>query len=338
MVREGVTRRRALQLVSSATAIGLTGCAGANDGDGTHSPSDVDEATTQVADKTSTRTKQLDLPLIDVHTHLVPKPAFDREPFSADQAVEWMDANGVDRIVLNPLESPTSWSYPIPTWWMLQQAQKHPDRFIPFGTIGPRIIDQFGREKLVNRLASYVEQGAKGIGELKSSLPIDDRRMQAVYATCADLGVPVLVHMDKTNGTDEIGLPKLETMISSHPDTAFIAHGPGWWSQIARDPKQFGGYPNGPVEPGGPIPSLLGGYDNIYADISGGSGWNALIRDQEFTQSFLEDHHEQTVFGTDKLSASQQVDQFALFEQFDLSRDQWKKIRAQNIKSVLPES
>jgi hypothetical protein len=59
------------------------------------------------------------------------------------------------------------------------------------------------------------------------------------------------------------------------------------------------------VEPGGRCDELLGTYDNLYADISMGSGFNAITRDVEYSQGFLERHHEKLLFGTDYLYPGQ---------------------------------
>ena len=40
-------------------------------------------------------------------------------------------------------------------------------------------------------------------------------------------------------------------------------------------------------------------YPNLYADLSAGSGYNALTRDEEFTAGFFERHRKQIVFATD---------------------------------------
>ena len=44
-------------------------------------------------------------------------------------------------------------------------------------------------------LKEYVDQGAKGFGEHKAGLPIDDPKMMALYEVCDDLRLPVLFHM-----------------------------------------------------------------------------------------------------------------------------------------------
>jgi len=40
-------------------------------------------------------------------------------------------------------------------------------------------------------------------------------------------------------------------------------------------------------------------YPNLYADLSAGSGYNALTRDEEFTIGFLERNSKQILFGSD---------------------------------------
>lgn len=313
---EGITRRQILEVTGGAAAVGLAGSGAAV----AHSGNEELE----------------NIPLIDVHTHLVPIRAFDRAPFRVDDAVNWMDENGVDKMVVLPLESPTSWSFPIPSWWVLRETQKYSDRFIPFCTVAPQLVDQFGEETIAERIEAYVNMGAQGFGELKAPIPFNDPRAQSVYEACAEFDLPIVFHIDGVNMTDEVGLPRTEEMLQSYPDVDFIGHGPGWWASIGADLDEVGTvYPEGPIQEAGAVPRLLSEYDNIYADISAGSGWGALTRDPEFTQSFLERHHEQIMFGTDKLSTDQTVDQFALFNEFELDLNQWKNIRYQNLRSVL---
>ncbi|WP_330632269.1 amidohydrolase family protein [Halocatena halophila] len=337
MVREGVTRREALTMLGGATAVGLAGCSADQDADITQSSSNGTTSASGTSDSAAPNgdERPAELPLIDVHIHLTPEPAFDREPFRTDAAINWMDENGVDKAIVHPLESPTAWSYPVPSWWVLREVANYPDRLIPFASVGPQQIERFGIDQLQTRIKTYLDAGARGIGELKAPLAIDHEYMQVLYELCATHDVPLLFHIDETNATDEIGLSGFESMLGSYPDTTFIAHGPGWWSQLSKNPTQFGGYPTEAVDSGGPVPRLLTRYDNLYGDLSGGSGWNALARDMSFAQEFLTNHAEDLMFGTDKLSTSKSVDQFALFETFDLSRNQWAAIRYQNIEQFL---
>jgi predicted TIM-barrel fold metal-dependent hydrolase len=139
-----------------------------------------------------------DLPLFDAHTHLIPHETLGREPLSADGLVSWMDEQGIDRAVVQALDSPESYPVQAPSWWVLEQVESSSDRLIPFCSVDPRTL-VYGAEAVEN---------------------------------------------------------------------------------------------------------LLEGYDNLYGDLSAGSGWNALTRDPEFGQGFLEDHHEQLVWGSDYIYPS----------------------------------
>lgn len=317
---EGVTRRRMLKLTGSAAAA-----------------SSVAASTATAKGRKQEIEKELDdTTLIDSHLHITPIDGTTRNAFSAEQAKTWMNKNGVDKAVLLPLESPTSWFFPVPTWWMLEEAQKFPNRFIPFCSVAPQVADQFGDGTVRERIEMYVEMGAQGVGELKAPMPFNDERAQLVYEVCADLDLPIIFHIDGVNLTDEVGLPNTEEMLQSYPDVDFIGHGAGWWASISGDIDEVGTvWPSGPVEPGGAVPRLLDEYDNIYGELSAGSGWNAITRDPEFGQSFLEEHHEQLIFGTDKLAPEQSVDNFDLFSEFDLEPDQWEDIRYRNFQKVL---
>ncbi|AFZ73366.1 amidohydrolase family protein [Natronobacterium gregoryi] len=279
-----------------------------------------------------------DLPLIDAHTHLIPTETLDRDPFSVDELVSWMDDNGVDRAVVLALDSPESYPVQAPSWWVLEEVAAYPDRLLPFCTVDPRTLvyeDDFGAVTAL--LEAHVDRGARGFGELKAGLPIDDERLETIYELCADYGLPILFHTDEKAMMDEVGLPRLEDVVASYPTVDLLAHAHAWWAHISADvdADDRGAYPSGPIDSGGRVPELLSEYDNLYGDISARSGWNALTRDEEFAQSFLEDHHEQLVFGTDSLSPDQEIPQFDLFDRFDLDLEAWADIRYRNLEGVL---
>ena len=58
-------------------------------------------------------------------------------------------------------------------------------------------------------------------------------------------------------------------------------------------------YPKGPVKPGGLTDKLLGDYANLYADLSAGSGLNAITRDPEFYRGFIARHSAKLLWGSD---------------------------------------
>jgi predicted TIM-barrel fold metal-dependent hydrolase len=74
------------------------------------------------------------------------------------------------------------------------------------------------------------------------------------------------------------------------------------------DEKDRGGYPTGPVSAPGRVSELLARYPNLHADLSAGSGFNAVSRDPEFGYRFLEEHQDKLLFGTDICHVNQPVD------------------------------
>jgi hypothetical protein len=183
-------------------------------------------------------------PYIDVHTHLGRTWNGD-PPMTVAGLLGWMDENNVAKAVVLPLVSPESSSYLNLTEQALAAAKAHPDRLIAFCCIDPRTSYRGGRAGLRAMLKEYVDQGARGFGEHKVGLPIDEPRMMAVYEVCDDLKLPVLFHCDNIRGTDAPGLPGLENVLRRFPNVAFIGHGPGFWASISGDipPAALGGYP-----------------------------------------------------------------------------------------------
>ncbi|MDQ2051207.1 amidohydrolase family protein [Natronolimnohabitans sp. A-GB9] len=327
------TRRRIL----GEAGVGLAGLAGVGASTGAIGVG----GTTSESNATARATQNVavdEQPLLDAHTHLIPEATMDREPLEAAELVVWMDDNGIDRAVVHALDSPEAYPVQAPSWWVLEQVEPYPDRLIPFCTVDPRTLVYEADFGAVTALFErYLEQGMQGFGELKPGLPVDDSRLHWLYERCADDGLPILFHMDDKAMLDDVGLPRLEDVLASYPEVDFLAHAHAWWAHISADvgPDDRGAYPTGPVEPGGRVPELLSTYDNVYGDLSAGSGWNALTRDPAYAQGFLEDHHEQLLFGTDYLAPGQEVPQFELFERFDLSEDAWANIRYRNLEGVL---
>ncbi|MFP3902675.1 MAG: amidohydrolase family protein [Armatimonadota bacterium] len=237
--------------------------------------------------------------MIDIHMH-VGKLYFDPE-ITPEDLLRWMDENEVGRAALHPIESPEETFYYVTTDYVLDVCAQHPDRFIPFCNMDPRRGPSDASFDYYRVLEEYRERGCVGFGECMSGLFMDDPRLQEIYDACGRLGMPIIFHMDASRQVDEVGLPRMEKMIKKYPDTVFVGHGQHFWAEISADVKrqEIGGYPDGPVAPGGAVPHLLETYPNAYADISAGSGLNALTRDPEFGYQFMQEHQHKLFFGTD---------------------------------------
>ncbi|HEV3164634.1 MAG TPA: amidohydrolase family protein [Isosphaeraceae bacterium] len=275
-------------------------------------------------------------PYIDIHTH-IGRTWTGEPPLTTEGLLAWMDEHNVEKAVLLPLVSPESSSYLNLTEPALAAARAHPDRFIPFCCIDPRTSYNGGRKGLLSMLKEYVDQGAKGFGEHKVGLPIDEKRMMAMYDACGELNLPVLFHCDDLRGTDQPGLPGLDNVLKTFPSVTFIGHGPGFWASISAelDKNGLGGYPKGPVVPGGALDRLFDTHRNLWGDLSAGSGANAIDRDHEFARAFLIRRADRLLFGTDYLKPGQPVPQFEVLSRIDLPADIRARIERGNASALL---
>lgn len=274
---------------------------------------------------------------VDMHTH-IGQTWTHTQPLSAEELLRWMDAHDIAQAVVLPLTSPESSSYLITSDFVLAETKPYRDRLIPFCSIDPRTSYTGGKKGLLDMLKRWIDLGAKGFGEHKPGVAVDDPRNMTLYAACAEVKLPLLFHIDNLRNTDKPGLPGLEKAIKENPGCNFIGHGPGWWASISGGitEAELGGYPKGKVAPGGAIDALMEKYPNIYADLSAGSGSSAISRDLEFGREFLIRRQDRVCFGTDFLAPGQGVPQFDLFEQqLELPAEVQSKVFRDNARRVL---
>jgi predicted TIM-barrel fold metal-dependent hydrolase len=254
-----------------------------------------------------------------------------------EELLRWMDANEIAQAVVLPLVSPEASSFPLSSDFVLEQTRPHRDRLIPFCSVDPRTSYVGGHKGLVEMFRRYVDAGAKGCGEHKPGVPIDDPRNIAIFRACAEVQLPVLFHLDNLRNTDAPGLPGLAKVLREVPEVSFIAHGPGWWASISGgiSDADLGGYPKGPVQPGGAIDALMDKYPNIYGDLSAGSGAGAISRDLEFGRQFLIRRADRLMFGTDFLAPGQDVPQLELFRRIELPAEVQAKVFRDNARRLL---
>lgn len=282
--------------------------------------------------------EKTDKPVVfcDVHVHIT-QPYNRLGELNEKMMLEWMDNHNVEKACVLPLVSPESWFYPISVDYVLEHTKNHRDRLIPFCAIDPRTINLGGQKGIVDLLKRFVDAGAKGFGEHKWGGPIDDPRNMTLFKACGEVGLPVLFHLDNNRNTDKPGLPGLEKVLKTFPETTFIGHANGWWASISGDATQanLGQYPKTPVKPGGAIDRLMEKYPNIYGDLSAGSGANALSRDMEHARKFVIRRADRLLFGSDYLHKAQKIPQFSILNQLKLPREVQQKVYAGNLKRIL---
>jgi predicted TIM-barrel fold metal-dependent hydrolase len=251
-----------------------------------------------------------------------------------------MDAHEIAQAVVLPLVSPEAFWYPVTTEHVLTATAPHRDRLIPFCAIDPRTLGTHlpTQPEVVDLLQRYIGAGAKGLGEHKPRLAIDDPLSMRMYEACSQVGLPVLFHLDNFANFDKPGLPGLARALATYPDLVMIGHGKGWWASIAGGLRQDDlqvGFPRGPVAAGGAVETLLGAYPNLYADLSS-SGAHALLRDKPFGTAFLDRWSDRLLFGTDYYLKSQvEFQQFTLFDELAASAEVQRKVGHDNARRVL---
>ena len=272
---------------------------------------------------------------IDVHTHIT--QAFgEKPPLSASELVRWLDTAEIGKAFVLPLVNPESWDHLISVEYVLRETEPFRDRLVPSCCIDPRAVYLNSVEAKVKHLKRYIDAGAKGYGEHKCGVNIDDPRNIEVFAAAAELKLPILFHLDNERNMDKPGLPGLAKVLEAVPNGVFIGHANGWWASISGDATQedFGAYPNRKTTPGGAIDTLMDRFPNIYGDLSAGSGSNAILRDVEFGKEFLVRRADRLMFGTDYLMPGQQVPQLSMYREIELPAGVQEKIFRGNAERV----
>jgi uncharacterized protein len=252
--------------------------------------------------------------IIDAHAHVFANPRIRYTPqssafMSAENQIAIMDRLGIDKAVILPLSNPEI----LPEYQgideVLRICDRYPGRFIPFCNVDPRLMGSMLKVDASHFefiLEQYKQAGCKGLGEISAKLYWDDPRVLNLLEACSRVGFPVTFHTS-TTGTgdyglvDEIGFPRFEKVLKNFPNLIFFGHSQAFWAEISGEVSLEDkiSYPNGPVLPGGAVPRLMRTYKKLYADISANSGLGALTRDEAFAYDFINEFHEQTIFGLD---------------------------------------
>ena len=247
--------------------------------------------------------------LIDVHAH-IGRLFPDRRTFlDVTDLIRKMDTWHIDRsCVLCLSETPEAEYLESDTEDVIAACSHHPTRLIPFCLIDPRFGGNSPDMDFSYLLEEYVARGCKGMGEMLPKMDFDDPRCLNLFRQAGKFSLPIIFDMNDNpvyyGLRDDYGLPRLENALQSCPETILVGHGPTFWAEISKDvPAELrSGYPKGPVVPGGAVPRLMGKYENLWADISAGSGHNALTRDENFGIEFCDRFQDKLMFGTDSCS------------------------------------
>jgi predicted TIM-barrel fold metal-dependent hydrolase len=259
-----------------------------------------------------TEIKKAKYPVIDVHTH-----DYAKSDSLVDAWVKTMNDAGVEKSIILSYSTGKKFDS------IVAKYARYKNRFDIWCGFDYTGVDKPGWEKhAVEELERCYKKGAKGVGELGDkglgetySLPvpgyglhIDDPRLKPLLEKCAELRMPVNVHIaedewmylgaDSANdglinaATWKVDLSKkgilnhaqliatLESAVKNNPKTTFIAcH----LANCCADLSILG--------------RLLDAYPNLYADIAARYGEIAPI--PRYVHAFIEKYQDRILYGTD---------------------------------------
>ena len=296
---------------------------------------------------------------IDIHSHvyrILPMKNEFVPPFcTPDQLLKRYDEMKVDYAVLLPVvNSEIYFTQAVED--IVEIAQQHPDRFIPYCNVDPRAVTNSPTAPLDKVIAYYKSLGCKGIGEVMPNMELLDPKVQNLFACAAKENMPIVYDgsVQKTGDFglyDDPGLPQLEYTLLQFPDLKIFGHGPVFWCEIARleTPAERGVYfgingqqgklNRGPVLEEGVVPKLFRRYPNLCGDLSDGTAFNAFARDPEFGPRFMSEFEDRLYFGTDMVAVDMPVKMDKLLlswrEQGKISETTFRKIAYDNAAKLL---
>jgi predicted TIM-barrel fold metal-dependent hydrolase len=315
-----------------------------------------------------TRVDQAAYPVIDVHSH-----DYAKTDAEIAQWVKNMDACNIEKTIILTESVGARFDS------IVQKYAKYGNRFEIWCGFDYTGYDKTGfGPAAVKELERCYKMGAKGVGELGDKglgefycepvqawgMHYDDPRMRPLFAKCAELHMPVNIHvadpiwmyekMDSTNdglmnaqewqidmtkpgilGFDAL-IVTLENTLRDNPKTTFIAcH----FANLNHDLAQ--------------LAALLDKYPNLYADISARYAESATI--PRYMKAFYEKYQDRLLYGTDMNyetsmyritfrileSADEHFYETGLFgyhwalNGFDLPKDVLKKLYHDNAAKIL---
>lgn len=281
---------------------------------------------------------------IDGHVHLRTKKGYN--VFTPEERLSFNEVMDIDYSLILTVEKPQGAS---------EQELLDDPRI--FAEDAAKICEQYkgkfswfcnlmpdGTSETYKKLEKYKKMGAVGVGEVAIPMRFDDLRFEHMLDCCQSLELPIMTHMNSklTNKgiVDEPGLILLERALKKYPKLVYIGHSQPFWSEIALCDEKTNrdGYNSGAVKPGRLI-DLLSNYENLYGDLSANSGGNAIMRDPDFGNEFLDKFQDKLMYGTDTLSANLHYPLGAyldcLLAQNKITREIYAKICRYNISKLL---
>ncbi|GLZ07200.1 hypothetical protein Acsp03_46660 [Actinomadura sp. NBRC 104412] len=258
-------------------------------------------------------------PVVDAHSHLGDEfgGGWDRRPVA--ELLDVLDAAGVERLV----DLDGGWGEDVLDRHLALFKEAAPDRFACFGGVGwgawPDLGDRFP-DHAAARLVAQARRGAQGLKIWKpfglrvtdqhgARVRVDDDRLDVLWATAAELNLPVVIHvadpvaffrpLDARNERYEVlrehpdwhahgdGLPafgtlmdELAALVERHPATTFVGAHVGCYSENLAW-----------------VSDLLDRCPNFHVDLA--ARLDELARQPYTARRFVIRHQDRVLFGAD---------------------------------------
>lgn len=288
---------------------------------------------------------------VDVHAHAyrIPNPFVVQFP-STEQLLTRYDECGIEMGCILPVVSSEIY-LPQANEDILEMAQQHPDRIIPFCNVDPRALSDSCHAPLDRVLAYYKEKGCKGVGEIMPNLRTDDERVQNLFRCAEKVGLPVTWDgSDRIGGDfglfDLPGIPLFERVLVKFPDLKVFAHGPIFWTELAElttiaarkpifnDNADYVGYGKKAValKENSTVHRLFRSYPNLMGELSDAA--NILATDDKIGPAFLTEFQDRLYFGTDFCCVGQKFGAYDLLlkwrDEKKITEEVFQKIARKN--------
>ena len=290
---------------------------------------------------------------IDIHAHTTAYPQYipkytngTRKRTTDELFREYYDKINVEKCVLLPIVSPEGLFSVTSNEEIKFLVDNAPDKLLWFCNVDPRSYQNSKDSNLGYLLEHYMSIGAKGVGEVTANLYADDPKLDNLFGFCAELGLPVTIHIAPEpvgyyGIADELGLPRIEKMLKKHPKLKIFGHSQCFWSEISENSEKIRcTYPSGKVTEGR-LHELLRKYENLYCDMSAGSGANAFMRDRDHASRFIEEFSDRLMYGCDICTPGStfpfEFDNFltSMRTSGEISEENYIKIVRQNAERLL---
>ncbi|MEN2284122.1 amidohydrolase family protein [Algoriphagus sp. SE2] len=279
-------------------------------------------------------------PFIDVHNHHWIMPVQDLEKLIVE----------MDSLNMGLMVNLSGFRGKVLEWSLDNVNNNYPNRFVVFLNLNfENLDDPDWPETPLRMLEEGVKQGVKGLKVYKelglndtdnngNRIPVNDSRLDPIWAKCGELGIPVLIHSGEPNSfwkpKDKYNerwlelkqypsryrnpekLPSFDSIMAEqhavfrkHSETIFINAHLGWYG---NNLKKLG--------------ELMDEFPNMYTEI--GAVLAELGRQPKAARSFFIDYQDRILFGKDTYKMEEYYTYFRVLETEDEYFDYYRKRHA----------